>query len=114
MQLYDDRLRRLPTAWADTIRNREPDRQVTCWPDPSAPDKVAYLLAWRPPAEALRGLANLKLIFSLGAGVDGLIAQADLPDVPIVRIISDDSRSRCHPGPRFRCWFLHPSTAWLC
>ncbi len=80
--------------WADTIRNREPDRQVTCWPDLSAPDKVAYLLAWRPPAEALRGLANLKLIFSLGAGVDGLIAQADLPDVPIVRIISDDLAQR--------------------
>ena len=80
--------------WAETIRGREPGRQVTCWPDLPSRQDVAYLLAWIPPTEALEGLGNLKLIFSLGAGVDHLIAHPDLPEVPIVRIISDDLAAR--------------------
>ena len=80
--------------WATAIRRREPDRPLTCWPNSGAPEDVAYLLAWKPPAAALEGLVNLKLVFSLGAGVDHLLAHNSLPDVPIVRIISDDLAER--------------------
>jgi glyoxylate/hydroxypyruvate reductase A len=39
-------------------------------------------------------LPNLKAIFSLGAGVDTLLSQPDLPDVPIVRVVNPDLTRR--------------------
>ena len=45
-------------------------------------------------ARAARGLPNLKAIFSLGAGVDHVVADPDLPDVPVVRIVDPDLTMR--------------------
>jgi len=80
--------------WAATIRAREPDRPVSCWPELPSPQDVRYLLAWRPPAEAVTAVPDVELVFSLGAGVDNVVASVALPDVPLVRIISDDLTSR--------------------
>ena len=48
-------------------------------------------MSWQSPGsrqrEFLSNLKNLKLISSLGAGVDDILEQPKLPDVPIVRII---------------------------
>jgi glyoxylate/hydroxypyruvate reductase A len=47
-------------------------------------------LAWKPPAGLLASFRNLKLIVSLGMGVDHLLADDRLPEgVPIVRIMDD-------------------------
>ena len=35
-------------------------------------------------------LPRLEAIFSLGAGVDHILADPDLPDVPVVRIVDPD------------------------
>ncbi len=48
---------------------------------------VGYLLAWSPRRDLLSGLPNLEIIFSLGAGADGLLGIDTLPDVPIVRFV---------------------------
>ena len=47
-------------------------------------------LAWKPDAGLLASLPNLKLIVSLGMGVDHLLSDDKLPaDVPITRIMDD-------------------------
>jgi glyoxylate/hydroxypyruvate reductase A len=56
--------------------------------------EVDYLLAWKPSAEILRRLPNLKLVSSFGAGVDHLFASGALPDVEIVRIVDPDLTAR--------------------
>ncbi len=83
-----------PEPWAAPIRAADPTRPVFIWPDVPEPDAIAYALAWKPPPGVLADLPNLKAIFSLGAGVDHLIFQPDLPDVPIVRVVSDDLTER--------------------
>ena len=83
-----------PEPWAAPIRAADPTRPVFIWPDVPDPDAIAYALAWKPPPGVLADLPNLKAIFSLGAGVDHLIFQPDLPDVPIVRVVSDDLTER--------------------
>jgi glyoxylate/hydroxypyruvate reductase len=83
-----------PEPWAAPIRAADPTRPVFIWPDVPDPDAIAYALAWKPPPGVLAGLPNLRAIFSLGAGVDHLIFQPDLPDVPIVRVVSDDLTER--------------------
>ena len=58
------------------------------WSAHGDPRDIEIALAWKPPAGALASLPNLKLIVSLGMGVDHLLIHPDLPpDVPIVRII---------------------------
>jgi glyoxylate/hydroxypyruvate reductase len=55
---------------------------------------VRYALSWRHPAGALKDLPNLRVILSLGAGVDHLFADHALPDRPIVRVVDPDLTNR--------------------
>lgn len=83
-----------PDDWAVPFRREEPHRPLMIYPEVGDPAAVRYLLAWRPPAEAFRGLDNLEVIFSLGAGVDHIVHVPNLPDVPVVRLIDDDLAQR--------------------
>ena len=50
-------------------------------------EDIEVALAWDPPVGLLASLPNLKLIVSLGMGVDHLLKHKDLPqNVPIARI----------------------------
>jgi glyoxylate/hydroxypyruvate reductase A len=65
------------------------------WPDQiGGPSEIAYACTWVAPHGALVGLPNLKLIANLGAGVDRLLADPSLPDVPIVRATHPDLAMR--------------------
>lgn len=55
---------------------------------------VHYALVWKPQQETLDRLPALKVLFSLGAGVDHIFALPRLPDVPIVRIVDPDLTGR--------------------
>ncbi len=51
---------------------------------------IEVVLAWKPPAGLIASFPNVKLIVSLGMGVDHLLADDRLPPgVPIVRIMDD-------------------------
>lgn len=54
----------------------------------SAPDRAAveYMIAWTPPAD-LSAFARLRLIFSVGAGVDQFDLTALPPQVGVVRML---------------------------
>jgi glyoxylate/hydroxypyruvate reductase A len=55
---------------------------------------VRYGLSWRHPPGVFVGLPNLQAIFSLGAGVDHVLVDPRLPDVPVVRVIDPDLTTR--------------------
>jgi len=63
-----------------------PDVAFVHWPDPGW-DTAEIALCWRPPAGALASMPNLKLIHSIGAGVDGIMADPQLPALPICRVV---------------------------
>jgi glyoxylate/hydroxypyruvate reductase A len=83
-----------PEPWAAMVEALDPGREVAIWPDVPDREAIGYVMAWKPPAEALAGLPNLKAIFSLGAGVDHIVLGPPLPDVPVVRIVSPDLTAR--------------------
>jgi glyoxylate/hydroxypyruvate reductase len=58
------------------------------------PAEVSYAAVWKPVPGELAAFANLKVIFNLGAGVDALMADKTLPDVPLVRVAVDDLTDR--------------------
>jgi glyoxylate/hydroxypyruvate reductase len=90
----------LPTwptkVWTDTMRRLAPDIDIRVWPDDMGRvEDITYAVAWLPPANVLKSLPNLKVIFSLGAGVDAILKDPTLPEgVPIARVNDPDLTMR--------------------
>ncbi|HLT02350.1 MAG TPA: glyoxylate/hydroxypyruvate reductase A [Geminicoccaceae bacterium] len=80
-------------AWRAELQARMPELDVRIWPKVGDPAQIDVALVWRPPPGELARYPNLRAILSLGAGIDGLIADPDLPDVPIARMV-DPSLTR--------------------
>jgi glyoxylate/hydroxypyruvate reductase A len=76
-----------PAEWLPELHRQIPDREVRVYPDIGNPDDIDYALIWRPPAGVLKQLPNLKVMLSLGAGVDGVLSDPELPDLPLVRMV---------------------------
>lgn len=81
-------------TWAQHFREKAPERALQLGPLPDDPASVDYVLAWQPPRGVFASMPRLKAIFSLGAGVDHLLSDPDLPDVPIVRVVDPDLTGR--------------------
>lgn len=82
-----------PDAWGRALLGLLPELDFRVWPETGDPAEIDMALVWLPPKGLLQGLPNLKAIFSLAAGVDAMLAQDDLPDVPLCRLI-DPSLTR--------------------
>ncbi|UCH76065.1 MAG: glyoxylate/hydroxypyruvate reductase A [Rhodospirillales bacterium] len=72
-----------------------PEFDCRLWEDPGDPEDVEYAVVWRPPPGGLKRFPNLKCIVSIGAGVDHIYADPELPpDIPIIRTVGTDLRQR--------------------
>jgi glyoxylate/hydroxypyruvate reductase A len=80
--------------WVERFRRLLPDRQVVALGEPFDPGEILYAAAWKHPPGVFAGLPNLRAIFSLGAGVDHLMGDPALPDVPVVRVVDEDLTNR--------------------
>jgi len=90
-----------PEGWAKRMRELLPGRTVLATARSGifeGADKplreVHYVLAWKPQQETIDRLPALRVVFSLGAGVDHIFALPRLPDAPIVRIVDRDLTGR--------------------
>jgi glyoxylate/hydroxypyruvate reductase len=82
-------------AWASHMRKASPQRNIRVWPEMGDINDVHYVAAWLPPANVVKSLPNLKVIFSLGAGVDAILSDPSLPvDKPLVRVNDADLTMR--------------------
>ncbi len=80
--------------FATLARRLDPDLDVRVAPDVGRRENIRYVLAWQAPQGLLKTLPNLALIVSVGAGVDHLLDDPDLPDVPMVRFVDPDLSGR--------------------
>lgn len=84
-----------PERWKGRFDDVCGDRPVLLLPDPALdPASVHYAAVWKPAPGELAAFANLRVIFNLGAGVDALMADSSLPDVPLVRVAVGDLTAR--------------------
>jgi glyoxylate/hydroxypyruvate reductase len=75
-------------AWAEALAANYPELKTANWPFKGDPGEIDYALVWQPPKGELKRYPNLKAIFSVGAGIDHLASDPDLPaGVPIVRMV---------------------------
>jgi len=58
------------------------------WGSPN--DGPAYAVVWEPKAGLIKDYTNIRAVFSLGAGVDHILADASIPEeLPIIRMGDD-------------------------
>ncbi len=85
--------------WLPSLQAALPDHEIVWWDreasNESVLDGADAALVWHPDPALLSGLADAKALFSMGAGVDHIVGQPDLPpDVPIVRFVDPDLTDR--------------------
>ena len=74
--------------WRAQLTRLTQQLDIRVWPEIGKPAEIEYALVWRPEPGFLASLPNLKLILSLGAGVDHLLGDPQLPQhLPIVRLV---------------------------
>jgi glyoxylate/hydroxypyruvate reductase A len=84
-----------PARWKTRFDDVCGDRRVLLLPATGFdPAEVHYAAVWKPKPGELAGFPNLRVIFNLGAGVDALMADKSLPDVPLVRVAVADLTDR--------------------
>jgi glyoxylate/hydroxypyruvate reductase len=84
-----------PVPWLERFRALAPRRDIRLWPDRlGEPGDISYACAWYAPHGLFARLPRLSAIFSLGAGVDHIVGDPGLPEVPIARIVDPDLTTR--------------------
>lgn len=79
-----DHLRFLEAA----IHEAMPGLRCLYWGEPGW-EQAEVAVCWNPPHGALARMPRLRLVHSSGAGVDNILADRALPDVPLCRIVDD-------------------------
>jgi glyoxylate/hydroxypyruvate reductase A len=80
--------------FAAEMRALDPDLDLRVAPDIGTAEDIDTALVWQPPPGLLATLPNLRLIVSVGAGVDSLLQDPALPDVALVRFVDPDLTGR--------------------
>ena len=75
-------------VWSSSLQEAMPEMDVRVYPDEGNVNDIEYAVVWKHPRGILKQYPNLKAILSLGAGVDHVISDPELPDgLPIVRLV---------------------------
>jgi glyoxylate/hydroxypyruvate reductase A len=74
--------------WQPFLAAAWPERDIRYWPETGDKAAIDYALVWHPEPGLLASLPNLKMIVSLGAGIDHLLRDPHLPpEIPILRLV---------------------------
>lgn len=71
------------------LLNIDPNIDIDLWPEPDNRTRVQFAVVWNHPHDVWTSYPNLKVISSLGAGVDHLLEDDSIPEnVRITRIVA--------------------------
>ena len=81
--------------WVKLMQGLLPDWDIVSMDAVTDPATVRYVVVWRPRTGDIARFANLKAIVSVGAGIDHVLADVELPEsVPIIRTVGQDLTQR--------------------
>lgn len=73
--------------WRPVLQRLAPELEFVQWPDVPDPAAIDFAAVWKYPPGELKRYPNLKLVASLGAGIDHIVGDPDFPaHVPFVRL----------------------------
>jgi len=83
-----------PDPWVKQFRALLPDRPIVKLGDSYDPASIEFAMTWYHPPGSLAHYPYLTAVFSMGAGVDHLFRDTELPDVAIARVVDPDLTNR--------------------
>ena len=97
-----------PASWIPALESALPEMEVRSWPEVGDPADIDYALVWQPPSGFLASLPNLKAILSIGAGIDHLTRDPELPrHLPLVRMVEPGLTAGMTEFVVMQCLFHH-------
>ena len=76
------------SLWRDAFARLAPEIEFREWPEVGDPAEIEFALVWKPAKGDLKRYPNLKAIFSLGAGIEHIFSDPELPrHIPVVRMV---------------------------
>lgn len=87
---------------APTFDGLSRDLRVVRPQDVSSPEHIEVALAWRPDAHSFSAYPNLKMVSSIAAGVDSILACSGLPEHVVITRIRDEVQADMMAG--FAAW----------
>ncbi|QED37923.1 glyoxylate/hydroxypyruvate reductase A [Antarcticibacterium arcticum] len=83
-----------PEVWAKELRNQHPGMNVYVYPEDHEKEEVEFAVSWKHPRGIFKNYPNLKVIASMGAGVDHITSDPEIPEhIKITRVIDEDLSS---------------------
>lgn len=80
--------------WAEELKNQHPGLNVYVYPEDHNAEEVEFAISWKHPRGIFKNYPNLKVVASMGAGVDHITSDPEFPeDVQITRVIDDQLTS---------------------
>jgi len=74
--------------WVQAFAEQAPEIELRVFPDIGRREDIDYALLWQPPPGLLASLPKLRVVFSVGAGIDHLVSDPELPrHLPLVRMV---------------------------
>lgn len=78
------------SIWSDGMRSIDPALDIRTYPELGDESEITCAVVWNHPRGILRTFPALRLICSMGAGVDHIISDPDIPvHLPITKIVDD-------------------------
>lgn len=88
MLLLDSKSKDL-TPWINAFKEHLPENEVVTWDQVDDPSKVKVAVVWQHQKNLFSKIPNVKLVASLGAGVDHIVGDPLLPaQVPVSKVVS--------------------------
>ncbi|MDT0649855.1 2-hydroxyacid dehydrogenase [Autumnicola edwardsiae] len=77
-----------PQPWLEALKNQHPGLNIYVYPEDHDKEEVEFALAWNHPRGLFKNYPNLKVVASMGAGVDHITSDKELPEnIKITRVI---------------------------
>ena len=78
------------SPWVQAFRQHLPPSEVVTWDEVEDPTEIKLAVVWHHQKDLFNKIPNVKLVASLGAGVDHIVHDPLLPlDVAVSKVISD-------------------------
>ena len=81
--------------WQEHLSHLLPEGEVFLADQDMDRNQIDYAVVWRPEPGWLKTFVNLKCILSVGAGIDHILCDPELPtNIPVIRTTSEDLNIR--------------------
>lgn len=79
-----------PKPWATALRNQHPGMNIYTYPEDHDKEAIDYAISWKHPRGIFKNYPNLKVIASMGAGVDHITSDPEIPEGVIITRVVDE------------------------